>query len=305
MVDEVDFLGIGAPRSGTSWLYERLAEHPDFELPRAKELHYFDRSMDYPSPNTLANDGLAGRIKDPSWRRGVGGSCLRSLKNRDAAELTWILKYYFADKYDDQWYVSIFASMNGIRGEITPAYMLLKDADIARMYSLFPSLKTVFLMRDPIERTWSSYRKNYLREGRTLPDVASIISYLDSPQIAQRLNYLEALERYKKYSQPGKILISFLDAINEDPLCTLQEIVTFLGGDADKTTQYCKINAVTNSSPELDIPNEIKDHLCAKYGPMMQNLSDVFGGYCSRWLHRHLGKSSGEEPIRRTLLLGQ
>jgi hypothetical protein len=305
MVDEIHFLGIGAPRSGTSWLYERLAEHPDFQLPRAKELHYFDRSMDYPSPNKLANDSLAARIKQSSWRRGVRTSCLRSLKNRDTAELAWMLKYYFPEKYDDQWYISLFNSMNGIRGEITPAYMLLTDADIARIYSLFPNLKTVFLMRDPIERTWSSYRKNYLREGRILPDIESIINYLDSPKIVQRLNYLEALERYGKYSQPGKIMVSFLDAITEHPLTTLQEIVTFLGGDADKISEYCQINTVTNSSPDLDIPKEIKDHLCSKYRALMEELSDGFGGYCSRWLNRHFERTISEESVQMTLLLDQ
>ncbi|MBE9137704.1 sulfotransferase [Nodosilinea sp. LEGE 07088] len=305
MVDEIHFLGIGAPRSGTSWLHERLAEHPDFQLPRTKELHYFDRSTDYPSPNKLASDGLAARIKQSSWRSGVRTSCLRSLRNRDAAELAWMLKYYFPKKYDDQWYLSLFDSMNGIRGEITPAYMLLKDVDIARIYSLFPSLKTVFLMRDPIERTWSSYRKSYLREGRTLPDIESIINYLDSPKIVQRLNYLETLERYKKYSQSGKIMVSFLDAITEHPLATLQEIVTFLGGDVNKISEYCQISAVTNSSPDLEIPKEVKDHLCSKYSILMEELSDVFGGYCTQWLNRHFGRTISEEPVRMTLLLDQ
>lgn len=38
------FLGIGAARSGTTWLYRMLASHPEVFLPeQAKELHYFDR----------------------------------------------------------------------------------------------------------------------------------------------------------------------------------------------------------------------------------------------------------------------
>jgi hypothetical protein len=38
-----DFLGIGAQKSGTTWLYENLRCHPDLFLPDKKELHYFDR----------------------------------------------------------------------------------------------------------------------------------------------------------------------------------------------------------------------------------------------------------------------
>lgn len=37
-----DFLGIGAQKAGTTWLYENLRSHPDLFLPEDKELHYFD-----------------------------------------------------------------------------------------------------------------------------------------------------------------------------------------------------------------------------------------------------------------------
>jgi hypothetical protein len=41
-----DFLGIGAPRAGTTWLDRNLRAHPDLCLPDRKELHYFDRYYD-------------------------------------------------------------------------------------------------------------------------------------------------------------------------------------------------------------------------------------------------------------------
>jgi len=37
-----NFVGIGAQRSGTSWLYNCLNEHPDVFMPQ-KEVHYFDK----------------------------------------------------------------------------------------------------------------------------------------------------------------------------------------------------------------------------------------------------------------------
>lgn len=37
------FLGIGAPRAGTTWIHQLLARHPDVVVPaHRKELHYFD-----------------------------------------------------------------------------------------------------------------------------------------------------------------------------------------------------------------------------------------------------------------------
>jgi hypothetical protein len=38
-----NFLIIGAPRSGTTWMEKNLREHPDVFMPKTKELHFFDR----------------------------------------------------------------------------------------------------------------------------------------------------------------------------------------------------------------------------------------------------------------------
>jgi len=37
----VDFIGVGAAKSGTSWLTRNLAKHPDIFIPRSKELEFF------------------------------------------------------------------------------------------------------------------------------------------------------------------------------------------------------------------------------------------------------------------------
>ena len=41
-----DFLGIGAQKAGTSWLYENLKRHPDISFPAGKEVHFWDRRGD-------------------------------------------------------------------------------------------------------------------------------------------------------------------------------------------------------------------------------------------------------------------
>ena len=37
-----DFLGIGIQKSGTTWLYKNLKQHPQLYLPETKEVHFFD-----------------------------------------------------------------------------------------------------------------------------------------------------------------------------------------------------------------------------------------------------------------------
>jgi hypothetical protein len=42
------FLGIGAQKAGTTWLYANLRRHPGLYLPRKKELRYWDWNYDLP-----------------------------------------------------------------------------------------------------------------------------------------------------------------------------------------------------------------------------------------------------------------
>lgn len=42
------FLGIGAQKSGTTWLHTQLATHPSLFLPEEKECHYFDWNFHRP-----------------------------------------------------------------------------------------------------------------------------------------------------------------------------------------------------------------------------------------------------------------
>lgn len=42
-----DFLGIGAQKAGTTWLYENLKRHPQINFPVEKETHFWDRDDNY------------------------------------------------------------------------------------------------------------------------------------------------------------------------------------------------------------------------------------------------------------------
>jgi hypothetical protein len=38
-----DFVGIGAQKAATTWLFKRLSMHPEIYFPRGKEIHFWDR----------------------------------------------------------------------------------------------------------------------------------------------------------------------------------------------------------------------------------------------------------------------
>ncbi|WP_423792415.1 sulfotransferase family protein [Methanocaldococcus indicus] len=43
MEKTINFIGIGTPKSGTTWLAKCLSEHPEIYLPEKKEIHFFNK----------------------------------------------------------------------------------------------------------------------------------------------------------------------------------------------------------------------------------------------------------------------
>ena len=43
----LDFVYVGAPRAGSTWLAAALREHPEIWIPSNKELHFFNARLVY------------------------------------------------------------------------------------------------------------------------------------------------------------------------------------------------------------------------------------------------------------------
>jgi hypothetical protein len=150
-----DFLVIGAQRAGTTWIHFMLLRHRSLWMPPVKELHYFDR---------------------PEVRRTVTDR--RELRRAVLSPMfpprPWHVPYLFHLRSDD-WYRRLFhrAQARGlITGEVTPAYATLDEDGLRRIRALNNEIKLVFVMRDPVERTWSAvnnaFKKKMIRGGNTI-----------------------------------------------------------------------------------------------------------------------------------------
>jgi hypothetical protein len=58
-----DFIGLGAQRSGTSWIYSCLYEHPEIYSP-IKEIHFFSRERNWPKGYSWYENIFAGAKKE-------------------------------------------------------------------------------------------------------------------------------------------------------------------------------------------------------------------------------------------------
>lgn len=295
----IQFIGIGAHKSGTSWLFNRLRETPGYELPCFKELHYFDRSERYPSPGTLAEASLKKRWRDPEWRKRALRDCMNALKAGEFRRFRWLLRWYFS-AYNDQWYLSLFQGMKGISGEITPAYCMLADEDIRLMKALCPGLIIVFMMRDPVERAWSHYRFDHAERIRTKGfDIGHYTHFLNSPAQELRGQYLNTLRNYLRVFPAHRIIAGFYDAIQDQPHQLLKELVLHTGGDPEAVGSNHQVKEKVNVSESFAMPEAALELTLNKYRDMIRKLAVMFPGYCSQWAGKYeidLPESYGGHP---------
>lgn len=284
---KIDFIGIGAQKGGTTWLYSNLSSLPDFFLPPMKELHYFDRNPKYLSTNKLYEGSLRVRLRKIKWLKGALSTMLSEIRRGNFSNMKWFFRWYFSN-FSDNWYLSLFDSSEvKLRGEITPSYSILQKEDIQKMHDLAPKAKIIFILRNPVDRAWSNYRYNTegrkKERGSTPIDAKKVIKFMNSKAQEVRSDYTSALNNYSDVFSHDQILICFYDAIRDNPLKLLENVVAFIGGDPQNIINYCDWEDKVNYTKPQDCPQEVFDHLKKKYRNQIKSLSDTYGGYCSNW----------------------
>ncbi|MEM6394553.1 MAG: sulfotransferase domain-containing protein [Planctomycetota bacterium] len=273
-----DFICIGAQKAGTSWLYERLSEHPAFSMLPVKELHYFDRSTEYQTLDFLAKTRLIDRLKEPKY---AARAVKRILRSRDRQEARWWARFYFSN-YSDRWYKSLFARTTGLTGDITPGYAILESEDVTRLHAVAPDAKIVLMLRNPIDRAWSMFRFMAKRGGPTdLNDYSLFQAFVTAPAQTLRSDYIRTIDLYRKHFDSSAMLIGFYDAIAEQPGTLFSAITRYLG--ADEAGDTINLRQVTNRSLQADMPHAHHAFLIEMYRGVVEELADRYGGYAARW----------------------
>lgn len=272
-----DFFCIGAPRAGTSWLFENLKKHPQIWLPYIKEIHYFDREKKYTSPSFLNERKPLKRINSLSFQKKAFHDIKSGIKKGDLNIIKWYLKFYFG-YYNDTWYKSLFKEgKDKVKGEITPAYSLLEEQDVDKISSLFPDLKVIYILRNPIYRTWSAIR----RKRNIKLSFSSFLKLVNSKPIEERVDYINNLKNWQKFYPKENIFIGFYDELNHNPDIFLSKIYTFLGVEYNPSIIKSRIYA----APEQKLPKEYKRYLKDKYSGLIQQLDEKFQNeYTKNWL---------------------
>ena len=175
----LNFLCIGAQKSGTTWLYNTLSKHPKIAFPGGKEVHFWDGDH-----------------------------------NNEV-----------------EWYLELFSDNGHINGDITPAYGILPQEVIQRVYRYLPHLRLIYLMRNPMERAWSSARMALARAEMTRDEGSDqwFIDHFMSKGSLARGDYETCIRQWTNVFPSSQLFIMRYETIKNDPVFAANTVLNHLG----------------------------------------------------------------------------
>ena len=215
------FLCIGSRRSGTTWLYQNLRQHPGIWLPPVKSLRYFSHGeSSWPWLLTMWSLPPMRRRWRKVWPQIVRGR-----------QLSWYLRYFCGPR-NDNWYRSLFQPTAGqLAGEICHAYGSLPEPAVARVARLIPHARLIYFVRDPIARAWSEASLYFRRRGQTIAvdtadeEVSGIIRQFAADP---RRDDLANLRCWRQYFPQAQLMTIFFDELEANPVALLGRVHRFL-----------------------------------------------------------------------------
>jgi len=242
MTPKTFLLGLGAQKCATTWLFENLKSDPAFAPGATKEYHVWD---------ALHVVGL--------WR-------MQLQKPPPSAPEVLRLKYEFQtnpDAYFDYFCTLLDQSNIRLVADITPSYSglpgsVIKDIS-ARFESRGVTCKAVFLMRDPLERLWSTIRMNKRRQferSRANPDPEATQVFDENEMIKTKLRwqathirsrYDLTLTEIDKALSEQNVFFGIYEELFEPH--TISRLSEFTGLNFSPES----LNAHSNNSPKTDV----------------------------------------------------
>lgn len=192
-----DFIIGGAPKCGTTSLHFILDQHASIGMPEA-EIHFFDAD----DPITH-NDFIYRKKGDLIW--------FNPSPDTDASR---------------EWYASRFEPFRDLPlvGEDSTTY-IFSDVAAARIADMLPTVKLVFMLRNPVKRAWSQYWHMANSARTSLSFEAALTRF---PNLILGSTYTPNLLRFFEVFPREQIKIVLFEDFIADQQGTLNEVTQFL-----------------------------------------------------------------------------
>lgn len=248
-------LGVGAQKSGTTWLHKYLSLYDYIDFGAYKEYHIWDH-----------------RYLDGIYQPGTRSKIRNFLKYyirlalRKVAGITVFPDLRYDMIKNDNAYFSYFEKLLAApdistTGDITPIYSALSQDVLQNIKSEFSKrgirIKVVFLMRDPVERCWSCVRMHKKRNSNSRivdiaqPDDIALLSYMKTLHAQQRTAYHKTLENLMAVFDPSEVFTGIYE--NLFTPAEITRLSQFIGVAPNLDFAKTRVNASAKSehiSPE-------------------------------------------------------
>jgi len=192
-MSRIDFIGIGAPKCGTTWLSAQLEAHPQIGFAPDKEVYYF---------------------ADTIMRRLAG----KELRCFERGEL---------------WYHEQFPDAGGTvscRGEFCPSYLYSEEA-ADRIQAYRPDIKLLLCLRPPVEMIYSWYWYGRNAVVAKLPETFD--GMMENAFLRDVGCFARHLRPYLERFPAENFLVVQFDAIRRAPDDVRRGVYEFLNVDPD------------------------------------------------------------------------
>lgn len=267
------FLGVGAMKAGTTWIYDALHRHPDIHFCREKEIHYFYAR--HINPNVLSDRARMRRAKaylafDPEI------SARAVLQKRVQWTANWL-----NGPVDDDWFNNLFLHRGAARwiAEFSNLTALLPTQAWADLHARTAKLRVVYTLREPMDRLWSHVRFHLKMQNATEKLNEWSLDELEDHirtggDYMEHTNYVAALTRMKDALPPECLRVDFFDRIPADPRGFIADIERFLDLTAHDLPDDI-ISRVVNPSPPRAMPKGLVERFADDVAMQVEGLKDL------------------------------
>jgi len=289
-------LCFGTTRAGTTFLHKYLRLHPRVWLPPQKELHYFS----FQRSRGFGNRKHLKHLKKivPSMMQAVRG------KRGPASELGWQMRYLFGSR-SDRWYERLYdVPPPLVTGMIEPTYAVIEADQIRSLHDLMPDVRLIYMMRDPIERAWSSVTKSCAKnKNRRMSEVTDAEMYEKLDRSAIRMScYADHLARWEAIYRGREILFGFFEEIENEPATFVERVCRFLDiQPLDEAVLADAAEPVNDTRKfKTEIPLHIERYMAERLAASTRVLHERFGGHATSWHQRIQAVLAADGERRRS-----
>ncbi len=244
---KIEFLIIGAQKSGTSALDHYLRQHHEIEMAKKKELHFFDNELIF-SEKSISYSKLEEQFNIP-------------LQSKILGETTPIYIYWESSCKRIWEYNPSMKLIAIIRNPIERA---------------FSHWNMEFNRNAETENFNYCIKNEKYRTKEALPFQHRVYSYVD------RGFYSEQIRRFRRYFNEEQLLFIKYDDFKKNQENELNKIFNFLGVNPDRFSFTPKI--IRKSQYTQEMKKEEKEYLISIFENDIREVEKLLNWRCCEWL---------------------